>query len=262
MLMRIAIWFLTAAAAWAQGVEFIGLEETTQKWAEDHLERLSDGRIHYCAADLKKAGYAGASVITYIGNDRTMFTVVTVVEPKRAAEVRPRPRPAADVPVPGEWTFDAAVDVLGHSKVAADRTAAAKAMRNFGDREEAWRVLAAALRDPEDRVSAEASSALQWLRMHAPRKVDWSPALDDLAAVLHGTNLFTFSELVRALAATSVDPGLARPLLGNGGGRLLLAYIGARHDNERQIAHALLVQLRGADLGQSPEPWQAWLSTL
>jgi hypothetical protein len=263
LLMKKVIWFLvTTAAAWGQGVEFIGLENTTQKWAEDHLERLPDGRIHYCAADLKKAGYADASVIVYIGDDRQMFTVVRVVEAERAAEVRQRVRPADDVAVPAQWTFETAVDVLSRSKAAADRAAAAKALRQFGDHDETWRALASALRDPEDRVSGEAGSTLQWLRMHAVRRVDWSASAEDIAAVLHGTNLFGFNELVRTLTATGVPPSMAGALLRDGGARLLLADLAAQHDSERDNAHALLVQLRGADLGVAPESWQAWLNTL
>jgi hypothetical protein len=103
---------------------------------------------------------------------------------------------------------------------------------------------------------------MQWLRMHAPRKIDWSPVAEDLKATLHGTNLFTYNELVRTLAATSVDASLARTLLGDGGGRLLLACLRAQHDSERNGAHALLVQLRGQDLGDDAQQWQTWLSTL
>jgi hypothetical protein len=243
-------------------VEFIGLEDTTQKWAEDHLERLPDGRIHYCAADLKKAGYADASVVIHIGDDRKMFTVVTVVEAKRVAEVRQRATPSGAVTAPEAWTYENALDVLGNSKAATDREAAAKALRGFADRNGAWLALASALRDPHDRVSMGAAGSLQWMRMHAARKVDWSPAVNDISAVLHGTNLFVFDEFLRTLAATGVDPSLAPALLRDGGARLLLAYLAAHHEAERNYAHALLVQLRGADLGSDPEQWQTWLSTL
>jgi hypothetical protein len=263
LLMGKLIWALVAAGAvWGQGVEFIGLEDTTQKWAEDHLDRLPDGRIHYCAADLKKAGYADASVVVYIGDDRKMFTVVTVVEAKRAAEVRQRALPSREVPRPAEWTYESAAEVLRVSQVAADRAAAAKELRNFGARDGAWLALAAALRDPEDRVSMGAAGSLQWMRTHAARKVDWSAAAADLSAVLHGTNLFVYNELVRTLAATGVDPAMAGVLLGSGGARLLLACLAARHDVERTGAHALLVQLRGADLGTDPAQWETWLNTL
>jgi hypothetical protein len=261
--MRRWIGFLVAVgAAWGQGVEFIGLEETTQKWAEDHLERLPDGRIHYCAADLKKAGYADASVVVYIGDDRKMFTVVTVVEARRAADVQQRPAPEGDLQAPAEWTYESAVKVLGGSRVAADRAAAAKALRKFGDRDGTWHALVAGLRDPEDRVAGESGSTLQWLRLHEARKIDWAPATGDIAAVLHGTNLFGFHGLVQTLKATGVEPSMAGRLLGHGGARLLLEYLAARHDNERNDAHALLVQLRGADLGAGVQQWETWLNTL
>jgi hypothetical protein len=55
---------------------------------------------------------------------------------------------------------------------------------------------------------------------------------------------------------------MAGPLLGHGGARLLLEYLAARHDNERNDAHALLVQLRGADLGAGVQQWETWLNTL
>src|SRR5690242_4414960 len=137
--MRLLTATLIAASAWAQGVEFLGLENTTQKWAEDHLDRLPDGRIHYCAADLKqRAGYADASVVVYIGDDQKLFTVVTVVESTRAAEVQQRPRPDGDIAKPAEWTYDSAVAVLAGSRVTADRAAAAKALRDFADHDGAW----------------------------------------------------------------------------------------------------------------------------
>src|SRR5690349_2380343 len=115
--MKLLIATLLAASAWAQGVEFIGLEDTTQKWAEDRLDRLPDGRIHYCAADLKKAGYADASVVMYIGDDKNLFTVVTVVEAPRATEVRQRAQPDGDIARPDQWTYETAVAVLGGSRV-------------------------------------------------------------------------------------------------------------------------------------------------
>jgi hypothetical protein len=98
--------------------------------------------------------------------------------------------------------------------------------------------------------------------MHAVRKVDWSPVVADLKATLHGTNLFTYNELVRTLAATGVSPSLAAELLGHGGARLLLACLRAQHADEHDAAHALLAQLRAADLGTDAGQWETWLSTL
>lgn len=261
--MRHYILLLAAAAAcWGQSVEFIGLEESTQKAAEDKLERLPDGRIHYCAADLIKAGFAEASVVIHVSNDRKLFTVVTVVEGKRAAEIRYLPKPTRDIHAPAQWTLESAIEVLSNAQDFKDREAGAKALKDFGDRDEAWRALAAGLRDTDDRVGGSSAQSLAWLRTHAARKVDWAPAEADLSAVLHGTKLFGFMELVRTLTATGIDPRMANALLGHGGGRLLLANLNAQHDFEHQAAHALLVQLRGQDLGDGAEKWEPWLTEL
>ena len=270
-------------------VEFIGLETWTPEQIQAGLERLPDGDLHYCAADIKKAGIAEASVVIHIGNDDKWYTVVTVVEPQRAAEIAWRASPASSIAVPSTWAvleeaarsghlldkpptplrertaaadYDQAIEVLRGSAEATDREAAAAILTNFADRDGAWQALAGGLRDPDNRVASVCQQALNQLRRHAARRVEWAPAAADLAAVLHGTNLFAFQELLETLAATEVQPSLAEALLGHGGGRLLLACLRAQHPNERRAAHALLVQLRSADLGEAPEPWAAWIAAL
>jgi hypothetical protein len=261
--MRAWILILGAAALCrAQGVEFIGLEESTQKAAEDKLERLPDGRIHYCAADLIKGGFANASVIAYAGGDRKLFTVVTVVEGKRAADVRRRDLPSREIQAPAQWTATSAIDVLLSAKDFKARMAAAKALREFGGRDETWRALAAGMRDGDDRVAGECTQSLFWLRKHEARKIDWGAAQADLAALLRGANLFGFTEIIETLTASQIERNMAAPLLGNGAARLLLANLRAHHDVEHNAAHALLVQLRGADLGVRAEAWEAWVAEL
>jgi hypothetical protein len=248
--MRTFILLLGAAATCAaQGVEFIGLEESNRQAVEAKLDRLPDGRIHYCAADLKKAGFADASVNIYVGNDRTLFTVVTVVEGKRSNDIQYRAMHADDLPAPAEWTYESAIATLANAKDAGTRAAAAKALQSFGDRDGAWRALAAGLRDSDPQVSFASQQSISWLRRQKARRVDWAPAEADLAAVLQGTNPFAFVELVRVLSATSIDPAMAAGLLGHGGARLLLA-------------HAMLVQLSGKDFGDRAAQWQAWIGAL
>ena len=58
---------------------------------------------------------------------------------------------------------------------------------------------------------------------------------------------------------TQIDPELAGPLLAHGGGRLVLAYLRAKHDEQRELAHGFLVALAGRDLGSNPEKWENWL---
>jgi len=287
-------------------VEILGLEESTPESLQAKLNRLPDGELHYCAADLKTGGFPEASVIIHVETGPKLYTVVTVVEPKRAAEVAYRPRPERQIEVPAPWAalrdvvhsgpvslyrysaipsaapasgpspgwwpalraldsetdYGKALEALGGSRDPVDRAIAAMVLLNFAGRDGAWQALAGGLRDPDTSVSGVSQAALSSLRAHAPRKVDWAPAAAELAAVLHGTNLFAFQDLLQALGATGIDPQLAAPLVGRGGGRLVLAYLRARHADERNAAHSLLVALRGADLGDQPEIWEAWISTL
>ena len=244
-------------------VEIIGLEQTTTQQLQSMLERKPDGDLHYCAADLKKGGYAEASVVIHIGEDQRLYTVVTVVERQHATEISRRDRPQSAVAVPKEWTIETAVQVLRDSKESADRAAAAHALEHFADRDAAWQALAAGLRDPDDSVAGACQQSLNSMRRHASaRVVDWSPTTADLALLLRGSNLFGFHELLQTLTATGVPLALAPALLGHGGGRMLLAWLRAHHPDERNAAHAFLVQLRGADLGEAVEPWEAWIASL
>ncbi len=261
--MRTLVLFLGAAAVCrGQSVEFIGFEESNPAAVEAKLDRLPNGAIHYCAADLKKAGFADASVNIYVANDRSLFTVVAVVEGNRIADIQYREPPAGDLRAPAEWNYENAIQLLAGARDFEVRVAAAKALKSFGERDDAWRALAGGLRDPDSRVAMECQQSLSWLRRKAPRKVDWVPAEADLAAVLRGTNLFGFMELVQTLTVTSIAPAMAAPLLRHGGARLLLAHLGARHNPEHAAAHALLVQLRGQDMGEPAAAWQAWLGAL
>jgi hypothetical protein len=261
--MRTLIVFLGAAAVCrGQSVEFIGFEQSNPKVVEATLDRLPNGAIHYCAADLKKAGFADASVNIYVANDRSLFTVVAVVEGSRAADIHYREPPTEDLRAPVEWNYDNAVRLLSGAHDVEVRVAAAKALKSFSENDGAWRALAACLRDADFHVSEECRQSLSGLRREAPRKVDWAPAEADLSALLRGTNLFGFMELVQTLTATSIDPAMAAPLLRNGGARLVLAHFEARHDPEHAAAHALLAQLRGDDLGDRAALWQSWLAAL
>jgi hypothetical protein len=66
---------------------------------------------------------------------------------------------------------------------------------------------------------------------------------------------------METLAATQVDPTLARPLLKDGG-YIVLAKLGSQGLAERQAAHRFLVQIAGRDLGDAPEAWHEWLRGL
>ena len=84
---------------------------------------------------------------------------------------------------------------------------------------------------------------------------------DGIHAMLDGPSMFEVPTIVSVLTRTGVGPAQARPFL-RGGGDMLLAYLGSRTEMLAGRSHALLVRLRGADLGRAPEPWAAWIAGL
>jgi len=158
--------------------------------------------------------------------------------------------------------YEKAQEALNHAADPVDRAAAALVLMNFPDRHAAWQNLIRGLRDPEIRVSATCLQSLHSLSTYVPRKIDWAPVLSDIGYLLRGTNLFAFRLFLNLLTLTHVDPAFARPLMENGGGRLVLAYLRAGHQAERDAAHAFLVQLRGGDLGNDPSAWATWIQNL
>ncbi|HEX4310965.1 MAG TPA: hypothetical protein VHZ25_13115 [Acidobacteriaceae bacterium] len=83
-----------------------------------------------------------------------------------------------------------------------------------------------------------------------------------MVPLLHGTDLFGFPFVLKALAATRAAPALAGPLLEHGGARLVIAYLGAGHEEQRDLAHKFLADLAGRDLGSSPTAWEDWIARL
>jgi hypothetical protein len=83
-------------------VEFLGLEKWTPAQIQERLGYTSPDQLHYCAADLKKLGFPEASVFGYSEHGRRI-TVVTVIEPQRAAELIYKARPSAHIPLATQW---------------------------------------------------------------------------------------------------------------------------------------------------------------
>jgi hypothetical protein len=158
--------------------------------------------------------------------------------------------------------FDSAQRILAQSDDRSARAVAAILLMNFSSDDVAWRGLVSGLRDPDNLVSATCLQALNSLSTYLPRKVDWGPSVPDLVRLLHGTDLFAFQFVLKALTVTQIDPKVAAPLLAHGGGRLVIAYLRAQHDEQRDLAHGFLVALAGRDLGSSPEKWESWIANL
>lgn len=168
------------------------------------------------------------------------------------------------------WELIAALDgeqdrllaqrVLANDASWSSRAIAATVLLNFGEDDTAWHDLVSATIDPIGQVSGAAASVLQSLvQMESGRSVQWDAAREPIAAVLDGTNPFAFQEVVRALAATGIEPALGKQLIREAPD-LLLAHVGARHESTRESALGLLRAVSGEDFGADPEAWSAWLN--
>jgi hypothetical protein len=126
-----------------------------------------------------------------------------------------------------------ALATLGTDGNWRNRVAAVVLLANFAGSDSTWWALTDALRDPMGAVSGTAAQVLSALTSKAPRHVNWAPATQTVRSILDGTNLFAHNEMMEVLAATKVDPALARPLL-KGGGYIVLAKLGSEGMAERQ----------------------------
>lgn len=142
-----------------------------------------------------------------------------------------------------------------------NRIAAASVLSNFHQFDFAWWALLETLRYPDDIVVFIASALLKSLIQEYPRKVDWTPMIPSVRALLDGTNLSAFLTVVKVLTETKISPRFAVPLLENGGS-LLIDYLGASRQQERAPVHELLIQLAGKDLGSDPDKWAKWIESV
>lgn len=154
-----------------------------------------------------------------------------------------------------------ALAALRRSPNMLDRAVAALILRNFPQRDDTWHALAETMRESDGMAKGVASSVLQQLGYRSARPVNWTPVAPGIHAMLDGTSLFEVPSLIDVLIRTGAGPAQARAFL-RGGGDMLLAYRGSGTSMLSYPAHKLLVQLRGADLGVSSEPWRAWIASL
>lgn len=155
----------------------------------------------------------------------------------------------------------AAQEALSSSPKLYDRMVAALILANFPDRDDSYWALAETLRETDGLAKGVAGSVLLALARRSPRTVDWMPVADGIRAMLDGTSLFELPTLLEVLTRTNVGPAQARAFL-HGGGEMLITYLGSRTEVLSSPSHALLVRLRGADLGALPGAWRAWISSL
>jgi len=138
-----------------------------------------------------------------------------------------------------------------------NRFVAALVLSNFPQRDSTYYLLADGLRNSDSGAMA-AQLVLSAMSRHAPRRVDWRPAEDALVALVGGTNLFMYTEVLDVLAATQVDPALGLRLA-RANPVLLMDHLTAKNPFSPPPARRFLVHIRGQDLGD-PAAWSAWLS--
>ncbi|HUP19365.1 MAG TPA: hypothetical protein VM778_05355 [Gemmatimonadota bacterium] len=156
-----------------------------------------------------------------------------------------------------------AMEVLASDRHWFNRSIAAAVLSNFPDWDETWHALARAARGfgPDDRSRGLAVASLTALGQRHARPVDWTPAADDLRALLDGTSVFAFPQVLEVLARTRVSRDLAGPLLA-GGGELVLDHLSISIPSTRARAMGVLEGLSGLDYGSDAERWRAWIETL
>lgn len=158
--------------------------------------------------------------------------------------------------------YTLALKMLAGDSDVNNRIIAALILANFPEQDAAWLALVDGVRDENYLVSLTSIQALITLSKYTPKDVNWLPAASGIHHVLNGTNLFAFKPVINALIKTKASRKLARPLLRDGGSRLLLAYLKASHKEEKELARDLLIQLSGKDYGFDSVRWEKWISSL
>jgi len=159
-----------------------------------------------------------------------------------------------------EDDFNLAIERLARDRDERHRAIAAMVLANFGSRDAAWWALVSGLRDANEGVRTVCSQTLLTLVNFTPRRIDWSPAAEDLNLLLSGTNLSAYQWVIELLLKTRVSPKLADTLLQGDAPQLLLAYLHSSHIHERKLAHDLLARLVSKDFGYDGKRWGDWLA--
>ncbi len=139
-----------------------------------------------------------------------------------------------------------------------NRIVAALVMSNFAERDSAFHLLAEGLRST-DRGASAAEMILSVLGRGAPRPINWRPARETLEALVGGTNLFAYGDLLDVLVATQIDPALGHGLA-RVNPALLLDHLGARNPSTPRIAHRFLVHVHRRDVGRDRAAWERLLA--
>lgn len=154
-----------------------------------------------------------------------------------------------------------AIWTLGNDGNFRNRRVAILILSNFINQDSTLAYLVKSSFGRDASVNSDAMDLLCLLVHSKPRKVNWTPALQDLRYILDGANLFVFNQILEVLTKTGISFESAPQLL-KGGGDLVIDNLKLQHDNEREIARKFLVQISGKDFGYNAIQWQDWIKAL
>jgi hypothetical protein len=133
---------------------------------------------------------------------------------------------------------------------------------NFADRDLAWHAYVAAIRRPPGHGTPPAEMMLRSLARNVARPVDWRPVAPAPRALLDGTNLFAYSDVVDALTVTDLDRGVGRDLLRDGARCFSRSWIRTVIQPERRVVRRFLAHVAGEDFGNDTTKWRGWIEAL
>jgi hypothetical protein len=132
------------------------------------------------------------------------------------------------------------------------------------DRDEAWHTLLRALRGSSSDIAQEQATAVMKGVFTGPDivpTVDWSPAADDLRALISGTNLFAFLDVLLLLVLTEADPALVKGLIPLGED-LLIGNLYSVNPARSRMVRYIVGRLSGEDFGDDLKAWEDWVRDL
>ena len=160
-----------------------------------------------------------------------------------------------------EKDFEDALRLLNSSSDMAARQLAPFVLSNFLDRAESWHSLVDGMRVAPDYAGGASRIVFSAASRTGRFKLEWTGATESLEALVGGTNLFSYDELLRGLVDTGIEPQLARKLA------LQNPALMADHaaSSNRMVRHpaARFLQHAGApDFGSDRAAWLNWIEAL
>jgi hypothetical protein len=216
-------------------------------WAEQY-DQYPMGRLIY--AIMKHVGLPGGKTVTLPDG---MPDTIRVLTDLGVAFLETHDR---------EGDRQRALEVIRTDRDWINRSIAAAILTSFPEEDSTWWALAEVIRGigPRDFGRDDAIMAIQRLGVTHPRPVDWAPAVENLRAILEGTNLFAVGPLMQTLTLTKISPELAPEVIGDG--RFVLAYLRTPNRSVRSQALRFLRQISGEDFGDDVDRWEQWVAAL